>query len=331
MFRSHQARPLLRLAFCFAALTSTAAIQAQLTPTSPVQVIAAGTDPVPLPTAAQHVPLRFSPTSVFWELRPQDKRGTFAVRTYMPNFVLPVHYTDSINRYPSSPTQPALTQENQYRQLGAKIQISLRTKVMEGLFHPNADLWFAYTQRSLWQVWNREDSAPFRSTDHQPEVIYVYPIPESMSRLPFDWRWRMLQGGWAHQSNGQSDPLSRSWDRTFVGLGFERGEIGLGLKFYKRIPEGGTDDNPGITRYAGDTDVVLNWFPGSAIASMTWRTHLASLANGSVQLDWTYPINRDRNTGARWYVQLFTGYGESLLDYNHRQTSIGVGVSLFQF
>ncbi len=317
MLFARQARLLLCLAFCFLGLTSFAGAHAQQPPNqgSP---------------ATQTSDESFSPTSVFWELRPQDKRGTFTVRTYMPNFLLPVHYTDQVNRYPSTPTQPALTQENHYKQLGAKLQISLRTKVAEGLFHPNADLWFAYTQRSLWQVWNQKDSAPFRSTDHQPEVIYIYPIPESMSRLPFDWRWRMLQGGWAHQSNGQSDPLSRSWDRTFLGLGFERSEVGLNLKFYKRIPEGG-EDNPGISRYAGDTDIMLNWFPGSAIASMTWRTHLASLGRGSVQVDWTYPINRDRKHGARWYLQVFSGYGESLLDYNHHQTSVGIGVSLFQF
>ena len=68
-----------------------------------------------------------------------------------------------------------------------------------------------------------------------------------------------------------------------------------------------------------------------ATASLTWRTDLASPRRGSLQLDWTYPVKNDQLLGLRWYVQLFSGYGETLLDYNHRQTSIGVGLSLFQF
>lgn len=39
----------------------------------------------------------------------------------------------------------------------------------------------------------------------------------------------------------------------------------------------------------------------------------------------------DQPSGLRWYAQLFHGYGETLLDYNHRQSSLGLGLTLFQF
>lgn len=52
---------------------------------------------------------------------------------------------------------------------------------------------------------------------------------------------------------------------------------------------------------------------------------------GLLQLDWTYPVYNDHPDGLRWYLQLFTGFGETLLDYNFRQTSVGLGLTLFKF
>ena len=40
--------------------------------------------------------------SRYWELDRADKRGTFRVKTYLPNFILPVHYTSRITRAPTS-------------------------------------------------------------------------------------------------------------------------------------------------------------------------------------------------------------------------------------
>ena len=160
-----------------------------------------------------------------WELAPSDKRGTFIVRTYQPNFLLPLHVTSNINQSPSSPTLMSGGSNPDYKPVEAKLQLSLRAKVVEDLLLPGADLWVAYTQRSLWQLWDSKDSSPFRSTDYQPEAIYVVPVPEKFGTLPFSINLRMLQFGIAHQSNGQTDPLSRSWNRVYLGAGFERGDF----------------------------------------------------------------------------------------------------------
>lgn len=272
-----------------------------------------------------------SAMSAEWELNAGDKRRDFIIRTYHPNFLLPLHYTTRINRAPNSPTQGDGERQADYRQTEAKLQVSLRAKIVENLLLPGADLWAAYTQRSLWQVWDSEDSSPFRSTDYQPEFIYVVPVPEPLGKLPYGWHWRMLQLGAAHQSNGQSAPLSRSWNRIYLGLGLEKNSLGLMLRVNQRLRVQNDDDNPDLVDYIGRSELALNWAPGASIVGLTWRSKLSSTRRGSLQLDWTYPVFASQPAGLRWYLQIFSGYGATLLDYNHRQTTIGLGLSLFQF
>jgi phospholipase A1 len=266
-----------------------------------------------------------------WELAPETKRGTFVVRTYQPNFVLPAHWTSSVNLAPSTTTRGTAPSALRYKSVAAKIQISLRAKVVEGLLMPQADLWFAYTQRSLWQLWDTQESSPFRSTDYQPEAIYVIPTPQPLAPLWAGWQWRMTQLGLMHQSNGQSGALSRSWNRVYAAASVDRGDLGLVLRVFRRLRDGSNDDNPDIASYIGETELAAAWLPGLATAQVTWRTRLASSSRGSIQWDLTYPVDRSRPQGLRWYVQVFSGYGETLLDYNHRQTSVGTGLTLFQF
>ncbi len=156
--------------------------------------------------------------SKFWELDQSDKRGTFVIRTFQPNFFLPAHYSSSINRQPTSPSRGDAPEQPDYDSTEIKLQISLRTKLWENLFLPNADLWAAYTQTSLWQAYDNKDSRPFRSTDHNPEIIYTVPIAERLDVLPGKPRLRMVQAGFAHHSNGQSCfTLSRSWELHLCG------------------------------------------------------------------------------------------------------------------
>lgn len=288
-----------------------------------------------LPEPAQRIGLlsRGGIWSTLWELDPQDKRGTFNFKTYRPNFLLPLHWTTRINQQPASPTRGPDGDLPPYQRFEVKLQLSLRTKVVQDVGFPDADVWFAYTQQSQWQLWNRSQSAPFRNTDHEPEVVYVVPVRGRLqSVLPFGWEWKMAQAGFAHQSNGQSGDLSRSWNRVYLGAAAERGPWSLLLRWHRRLREGGpNDDNPDLVSYLGQGDVSLGWFPGRATAQLQWRPAFGRLERGSWTLSGTYPVRAEQPQGLRWYGQFFTGYGESLLDYNVRQTSVGLGVSLFEF
>ncbi|MBS0449029.1 MAG: phospholipase A [Proteobacteria bacterium] len=269
--------------------------------------------------------------SKYWELDARDKRGIFNFTGFHPNFVLPVHVASDINRTPHSPTQATVTTPD-YSHTEGKIQLSLRTKLLQDVLLPGADLWAGYTQQSLWQVYNAADSRPFRNTDYQPELMVVVPAPEGLRPLPWGWQWRFGQLGIVHESNGQSDPLSRSWNRVYLGAGFERGDVGLTAHVWKRLSEDpDNDNNPDITSYVGRGDLQLTWTPGRATASLLVRSPLKTLNRGSAQFELTYPVYRDQPNGLRWFLQVFSGYGETLTDYNFRQTSVGAGVTFLQF
>lgn len=269
--------------------------------------------------------------SRYWELAQADKRGTFNYTSYRPNYFMPLHAMRAVNRKPSSPTRATANNLPRYQNGEAKIQVSMRSKVWENALLPGADLWVAYTQQSMWQLWNHEQSAPFRSTDYQPEVIYVVPTPASWQKLPLGWSWRMSQAGIVHQSNGQPDPLSRSWNRVYAQVGLERRDVMFSLRLEQRLKTDNAvgDDNPDIVNYMGRTEAQLIWTPGRSTAALTWRPSLSG--KGSAQLDWSYPVFNDRPDGLRWYAQAFQGYGETLLDYNFKQTSLSLGLTIFKF
>jgi len=269
--------------------------------------------------------------SGYWELDAKDKRGTFNLLGYRANYVMPLHKTSRINRAPQSPTQAVVNQPN-YRPIEAKFQMSLRTKVLQDVLLPGGDVWVAFTQQAMWQIWNGRDSKPFRNTDYEPEAIYVLPTKPGLRRLPWGWQWRYTQLAIAHQSNGQSDPLSRSWNRVYAGAGFERGDWTLTARMSQRLNERrSSDNNPDLVDYRGRSELQLGWTPGASTASLLFRSSVQGPKYGALQFEWTYPVHSAQPNGLRWFVQAFSGYGETLTDYNFRQNSFGLGLTFMQF
>ncbi|MBK9761247.1 MAG: phospholipase A [Flavobacteriales bacterium] len=79
----------------------------------------------------------------------------------------------------------------------------------------------------------------------------------------------------------------------------------------------------------GNGEVILIYQLRSHVISMQLRSAFidAPLTGGSVQGDWTFTISGHLKA----HLQVFHGYGESLIDYNHKQTTIGLGVSLLDW
>lgn len=262
-----------------------------------------------------------------WELSEAAKLGTFHIRAYKPIYVLPVFYATSDNNEPTSPNpdnRATTSQDNKH--VEGKFQLSLKTKAMEGVFGDYGDLWLGYTQSSHWQLYNEDNSRPFRETNYEPEASLIFRTNYNL----FGLNGRLLGISLNHQSNGRSLPLSRSWNRAILNIGFERDNFALMLRPWYRFKEAANDnDNKDIENYVGRGDLQAFYKYKEHEFSLMLRHTLNGGDNsrGAVQLDWAFPISH----ALRGYVQVFDGYGESLIDYNHRATYIGLGVSLLNW
>ena len=262
-----------------------------------------------------------------WELARDSKLGPFQLRAYKPVYVLPVFWTSDTNRAPSSPN-PAntVTTPEELDSLEGKFQLSFKTKIAENLLGDNGDIWAAYTQSSRWQVYNSELSRPFRETNYEPEVMLVFRNNYGIA----GWRGRMTGLSLNHQSNGRGDPISRSWNRAILSVGLDRENWALTLRPWYRIEEDARDDNNAdIEDYMGRGDATLTYSRAGHEFSVMGRHSLrgGDQSHGALQLDWGFPINRQ----LRGHVQVFDGYGESLIDYNHKATYVGLGISLLEW
>ena len=282
---------------------------------------------------------QYSDLSRFWELETGTDCGTFSFRGYRP-ITVSVVAGSNVNRQPTSdaPDHSALT-STPYRRTENRIQLSVRTKIAQGLLtqgHPTLkdSVWFGYSQQSYWQLFTPQISRPFRATDHEPEVMYVYP---TTAQLPFGWKWRYSGIGLVHQSNGQSKPLSRSWNRAYLMTGMELdNRWSVNAKVWKRLSESAdSDDNPGISDYVGRGELAVFWNANKDnTLGATVRHTLARSDRGSVRLEWMQTLGSGlwgSKSNLRLHTALFSGYGDSMIDYNRKRTVFSVGLSLVDF
>jgi phospholipase A1/A2 len=293
-------------------------------PTAPLPAVPLPTATKPTPTAAtQPAGKGLLSLAERWDL---DEPSTpmFAPRAYRPVYLLPATWTNRLNRQPASPAPDhALTQALDVRDIEAKYQISLKAPFFRDLGGSSISLWGGYTQSSRWQVYNGPASRPFRETNYEPELILVW--PQNLDLL--GWKLRMASLALNHQSNGRSLPLSRSWNRVVGTLALERRDWVAEIRPWVRVSEPrATDDNPDIGDYLGRGELRVSRYWGDHAFTAQLRHSLrgGKRSNGSAQMDWVFPVS-----GAlHGYLQVFTGHGESLVDYNVRQTKLGLGVTI---
>ena len=262
-----------------------------------------------------------------WELDTTAVRGTFLITPYKPIYILLGKYTSNPNEQPRSENDSPeyITPEGiNYDNMELKFQLSFKTKVLQKVLWGKADLWVAYTQKSFWQIYNTELSRPFREINYEPEVILNFPVKFRF----FGFKTRMVGISFNHLSNGKSEPFSRSLNRVILHAGLERKNWTVYVRSWYGMSDYGSD-NPDISEYMGRADLNVIYAKNGNVFSFIggYNLNFNSNPRGSSEFSWSYPIKNN----LKGFLQVSHGYGESLIDYNHSQTTVGVGVSLIEW
>jgi len=259
--------------------------------------------------------------SDLWDISEDQTRRVLKVRAHRVNYFLPIRHSGSPDVEPWSPTLGSSRVDPVSRN-EAKFQISIKSRLLQGLMDDRLDVWLGYSQQAHWQIYS--ESSPFREVNFEPEVMAVWRTSQD---LPGGWQWRFVNFGMVHQSNGRGGAASRSWNRVYAQFGLDHGpDLAVLLRPWWRLPESArNDNNPDVVDYVGRMDATLMYRAGALALELTLRSNLdPGRPGGALQFNGYLPLYR----GLKGYLQVFSGYGESLIDYNHRQTTVGLGFAL---
>jgi phospholipase A1 len=259
--------------------------------------------------------------SKLWELDEDKPRGEYVLMVHRLNYIMPFSY----NYSPNERTFQADSTGEDIERTEVAFQLSLKVKLWQDIFGEDVDLWFGYTQRSFWQLYNFAESSPFRETNYEPEFLFNFRTHFRVLGMDA----RMITLGLNHQSNGRSEPYSRSWNRIVGNLGLERDTTTLLLKTWYRIPESyEKDTNSNIYDYMGYGEIRgYHVWNGNRFGVMLRNNLDFSENRGAVQLEWSIPISEK----VGFYIQYYNGYGENMLDYYDNANRISLGLNLISW
>ena len=234
--------------------------------------------------------------------------GDFALYPYKKNYLLPVTYD--------------LNKSEEKNSFETTFQISIEKPISYNFFGLNESISAAYTQRSFWQT--AKHSSPFRETNYEPEIFIQLPYKNT----------NVLKGykvALNHVSNGKNDELSRSWNRVYLESYFQLSNLFIIPKIWYRIPENSSnDDNPDIEEYYGNGDLTFLYAYGKHTFELGLRNNLEFNENnkGSAEFNWTFPLPDFLYINNTYGIfQIFSGYGNNLIDYDTEVHKIGLGIA----
>ena len=262
----------------------------------------------------------------FKKLAAEEKLGfdPYVMSPHKMTYVLPFSYSNNTNRDIYGDIGEW---GDKMQSLELKFQISLKVPLNEDDIFIEGDRFdFAFTLQAWWQLYNQDLSRPFRETNYEPELFYTAPL----AWRPYDGQTNIVFG-FEHQSNGRTQLLSRSWNRFYSTFTFAKDNYAISLRPWWIVPEGSKEttlreaanDNIDIEDYMGNFDLTVLYKWQSLEFSFIGRRNFKE-NNGGMELGMTFPLSGK----LKGYFQVTSGYGESLIDYNHSQETVGIGISL---
>lgn len=168
----------------------------------------------------------------------------------------------------------------------------------------------------FWQFYS--ESPYFRETDYTPEIFLEQHYREH-------WLGRY---GVVHQSNGRGIPMERSWNRVYAQGIYSDHNWMLSVKPWTEIfqHESASLHNPDIERYMGHGEISYAYKTQNDIVFSTmFRNNLESgFKRGAEEFNVSFPLHGH----FKGYVRVFSGYGQSLIEYNHYTNAIALGFVL---
>lgn len=234
--------------------------------------------------------------------------GDFGLYPYKMNYLLPVTFD---------------TQERADReQFETKFQFSIEKPISYNFLGLDESISVAYTQKSYWQT--SADSSPFRETNYEPEVFIQFPYKNSQTLKGYKIALN-------HQSNGRNNNDSRSWNRIYLESYLQFSKLFVIPRVWYRIPEKSEDDdNADIDRFLGYGDLTLLYPYKKHTFSLLLRNNLRfdRENKGAAEFNWTFPLPEFMATPNSYgFLQVFTGYGDSLIDYDEDINKVGLGIA----
>ena len=249
--------------------------------------------------------LKKSDNEVTQETIKQYTQSLYSIKAHGANYFLPVSYRYN-GTYPDTYGHEAQGTETEF-------QLSIKYDYGANLLGLNEIYSIGYTQLSFWQLY--AESAYFRETNYNPEAFITIPLPQ-VEYL------KAVRVAYEHQSNGRGGEEERSWNYLSSSFYFQTGFLFTEIKVWKHVFS--LEYNPDLMHYLGHGHIKFMLPYKKHILKLMLRNSFSD--KRATEVNYSYPLFGSKDLFL--YLKAFSGYGESLVDYDNKVNKLGVGFSI---